>query len=143
MADGGIVPRFERAHGVSGHAFGAEPHEVAARGWELAATETIAAVGRERSAVVEARLRLSGVQLGASQVGARDVRVLVVGALRAVVGLRVEVRGDFVRIALVIPEAVVVAVAAVLVEVAIDVAARAGLTRDAAVETLLRVVAGA
>jgi hypothetical protein len=65
----------------------------------------------------------------------------VVRALAAVVVLGVVPGGDLVRIAAVVPVAVVVAGARVLIEVAVRLAGRVVLARDAAVVAVFRVVA--
>src|SRR4029079_7243725 len=101
------------ARPVSIRVLGAEPHVFARARGQLAAAEAIAPVRRDRPAERGARRRLLLIELRAALVRPRDVRVEVVRALGA--GLGVARRDQLVGIALVIPFAVVVARAAVRV----------------------------
>ena len=136
-----VIERVHGANGIAGGALRTKPDEGAAARRQLATTETIAAVGRERSAVVMAGVGLSGVQLAAGFAGRRDHRVGAgVLTLTAVVRLGVVVGRRLVGVALVAPIAVVVAGAGVLVEVAVDLAGRSSLPWDTPKEAVFGVV---
>ncbi len=113
---------------------------LSAPGRQLAAPEAVAPVRRQRPADGPARGRLRLGQRVARQGGARDVRVRVVGALGARLGVP-RIR-HLVGIALVTPVTIVVAGPAVGVPVAIHGAGRTGLTGDAPVIPIFGVVAG-
>lgn len=98
--------------------FGTEPHGVV-DSRELAAAEAITTIGCERSAIVEAGLRLRHVRLRARAAITWNARARIVCALAA---FRWIIRGDFERVAFVTPVAIVISGARVLVEVAIRLA---------------------
>src|SRR5690606_37266435 len=109
-----------------------DPDERTAPGRQLAATEAVTPIGRERAAELEALGRLLGGQLLAAgpEVWPRGLGRVLAGGITA--------RGEGVRerqrIAVVAPAAVVVAMARVAIEVTVDmIAARVFLPRDAAV----------
>jgi hypothetical protein len=116
-----------------------DPNEVLACGWQLATAKTIATVGRDGEADVEACAGLRCTQLFTAGAGARNARV------RRIAAARVAARWKLWRyrewIALVAPKTLVVARAGVLVEVAVLPTRGVVLSGDAAVVRVFRVVA--
>lgn len=134
-----IVDRVDIAASCACGVLRAEPNRVG-QTRQGAAAEAIAAIGRERAAIIEANRRLCLVRRRACAVVPCDIRVRVVGALAA---FRRVVGRDLEWIAFMAPIAIVVAGAGILIEVAIALAGRIVLARDTAVEAILCIVAGA
>src|SRR5512144_463791 len=110
---------------------GTEPNR-RRRAGDAATTEAVAAVRHQRSAEIETRVFLRVERLIARQRRAAafdDLGVRVVGAAAA---YGWEIRCDFIRIAAMIPVALVVARAGVLIEIAILDARRIRLTGNVA-----------
>ncbi len=134
-----IVDRIGVATPDARWVFRSEPNGVV-DAWKCAATEAVASIGGQWSAIIEARLGLRCIGLRAGAAVAWNAGARVVGTLAA---LRWVIRSHFERVAFMAPVAVVVACARILIEVTIGLARRIVLARNAAVEAIFGVVAGA
>ncbi len=132
-----IVDRIAIAAPRAGRIFRTEPYRVI-DSRKLAAAEAIAAVGRERSAITEAILRLHRECLRARPAISRNTGARIVRALAA---FRRVIRRDLERVALVAPVAIIVSSARVLIEVAIGLARRIVLPGNTTIEAVFGVIA--
>src|SRR5262249_1289991 len=137
FALGRIGERRQAAAAGPGRVLGTEPHRSGCPR-DRAAPEAVAPIRSERDAVAQALRGLRGVRVGARPVEARDRSVRIVAALAALWRIG---RPSLERVAGVVPVAIVVAGARVLVEVAILLAGGVVLARDPAVEAVFGVVA--